>query len=336
MNNDFKETVRKATAADECFHLQDIQSLWSGYGKIMRYGLKGGDRDRVVVKHVKLPNQRHHPRGWNTNRSHQRKVKSYQVESAWYRDWSHACDDSCRVPLCLALESDDDEFLMVFEDLDASGFPVRKHSVSLDEMKVCLRWLANFHATFMGQTPSGLWPQGTYWHLETRPDELAVLDDGELKQAAEKIDEQLRTARYQTFVHGDAKLANFCFSDAHSSNSRLSEKGVHVAAVDFQYVGGGCGMKDVAYFVGSCLHEEDCERYEVVLLDDYFTALKGALESRNSTLDFDDIQQEWHALYPVAWTDFHRFVKGWSPGHWKVHSYSERIAREVIKKLKNA
>jgi hypothetical protein len=106
-----------------------------------------------------------------------------------------------------------------------------------------------------------------------------------------------------------------------------------VAAVDFQYVGGGCGMKDVAYFIGSCLYEEDCERYETELLDYYFARLREALELRDSGVDPDALEQEWRALYPVAWSDFHRFMKGWSPGHWKVHSYSERIAREVIARL---
>ena len=117
-------------------------------------------------------------------------------------------------------------------------------------------WLAHFHATFMGETPDGLWEVGSYWHLDTRPDELEALDDVHLKQAAGEIDALLRAARFQTFVHGDAKLANFCFS----------EDGTQVAAVDFQYVGGGCGMKDVAYFIGSCLYEEDCERHEAALL----------------------------------------------------------------------
>ena len=331
MTPDFQELVCHATGADACFHLEDIQSLWSGYGKIMRYGLKGGNCDSVVVKHVRLPDKAHHPRGWNTDRSHQRKVKSYQVESVWYRVWGSNCDESCRVPKCYSIESNEDEFLMVFEDLDASGFSIRKDSVTVADMEACLLWLAHFHATFMGETPTGLWEVGTYWHLDTRPDEWAVLDDVELKRAAAKIDQRLRNARYQTIVHGDAKLANFCFAD-----SNYSDKCEQVAAVDFQYVGGGCGMKDVAYFIGSCLYEDDCERFESLLLDYYFAALRDALKVRKKDIDHEVIEQEWRALYPVAWTDFHRFVKGWSPGHWKIHSYSERLARQVIAELNEA
>ena len=326
MNHSYEKVICKATGADALFLIEDIQSLWSGYGKIMRYGLQGGSSERVVVKHVKLPDKAHHPRGWNTDISHQRKIHSYHVESAWYRDWSKMCDDSCRVPHCFALQEGDEEFLMVFEDLDASGFPLRKKSVSMIEMQACLRWLANFHATFIGKEPAGLCAVGTYWHLDTRPGELAALDDAALKAAAEMIDQRLNNARYQTFVHGDAKLANFCFS----------ADGAQVAAVDFQYVGGGCGMKDVAYFIGSCLYEEDCERYETELLDYYFAQLREALEQRDSAVDLDALEQEWRALYPVAWSDFHRFMKGWSPGHWKVHSYSERIAREVVAQLSSS
>jgi len=325
INEEFEKRIRTAMSAEDVSHTEDIQSLWSGYGKIRRYALKGGMHDSVVIKHVKLPDRAHHPRGWNTDISHQRKIKSYHVESAFYRDFAGQCNDSCRVAECYALDESDDEFLMVFEDLDASGFPVRETEIGFVEMKACLEWLANFHATFMGCAPDGLWDVGTYWHLETRPDELAALDDTELKEAASQLDKSLREARYQSFVHGDAKLANFCFS----------QDGNKVAAVDFQYVGGGCGMKDVAYFIGSCLHEEDCERYEGVLLDAYFLYLHEALKARASTIDFQDLEQEWRDLYPVAWTDFHRFVKGWSPGHWKIHGYSERLAREVISDLHN-
>lgn len=290
---------------------------------IQRYGLTGCKRETVVIKHVKLPDQSGHPRGWNTDLSHQRKIRSYLVESNWYQHWASHCDTHCRIPQCLGLDYSQEDFLMVFEDLDASGFPERKTLVTMADMQLCLHWLAHFHATFMGKEPQDLWQTGTYWHLDTRPDELEALDDMPLKKAASQIDLQLRASPFQTFVHGDAKLANFCFSG----------DGRKVAAVDFQYVGGGCGMKDVVYFIGSCLYEEDCERYETELLDYYFKALHEALSQRNSTLVFSDLEQDWRALYPVAWADFHRFIKGWSPGHCKDHSYSERLTRQVIAQL---
>ncbi len=78
----------------------------------------------------------------------------------------------CRVPSCLAAEPFENEVLILLEDLDAVGFEHRRSKANLDEMHACLAWLANFHATFMDEKPEGLWPTGTYWHLETRPDEL--------------------------------------------------------------------------------------------------------------------------------------------------------------------
>jgi hypothetical protein len=297
-----------------------IQDLWSGYGKILRVRLEGGELDTVVVKHVRMPTAAHHPRVWNSDLSHGRKVRSYEIETAWYRDWSARCDESCRIPRFLAFERDGDEVLMVLEDLDASGYPERMGHVGPRQIEVCLAWLANFHATFMGEPPTGLWRTGTYWHLETRPQELEALDDPGLRSAAGKIDRRLDEAKFKTVVHGDAKLANFCFSEA----------GDRVAAVDFQYVGGGCGMKDVAYFVGSCLDERACEERGPDLLDRYFSELRAVLSARRPEVDADALEAEWRGLYPVAWTDFHRFLKGWSPGHWKINSYSERLAREVV------
>ncbi|MDH3998677.1 MAG: ecdysteroid 22-kinase family protein, partial [Desulfuromonadales bacterium] len=271
-------------------------------------------------KHVRFADGGDHPRGWNTDLSHQRKLRSYQVEQAWYQSYSQRCDEFCYVPQCLAVETLGDEVVILLEDLDASGFSQRRDSVSADELAACLHWLANFHATFMGVEPQGLWPQGTYWHLETRPDELEALDDLPLKQAAAAIDETLRQCRYQTLVHGDAKLANFCFSP----------DGKRVAAVDFQYVGGGCGMKDVAYFIGSCLSESECERQQERLLDCYFAALSEALQRSGSKVDAKALEAEWRKLFPIAWADFHRFLKGWSPDHWKLNDYSERLTRRVV------
>ena len=315
--------VVAAARARAIVGVEVVQSLWSGYGQILRCHLDGGPQSSVIVKHVRWPTNRTHPRGWITDISHERKVESYRVETAWYERHAERCPDQCRVPQRLAIETQADEVIMVLEDLDAAGFAGRRTHIGDAELEACLRWLAAFHATFMQETPEGLWPTGTYWHLATRPDELAALEDGPLKAAAATIDRRLADGRFHTFVHGDAKLANFCFQ----------ADGRRAAAVDFQYVGGGCGMKDVAYFISSCLDEDESEAMVPALLDRYFELLRIELDRCGKALDADALEAEWRSLYPLAWTDFTRFLQGWSPGHWKLHGYSARLAREVLESL---
>ncbi len=300
-----------------------VQSLWSGYGSIDRIGLEGTDVQSVIVKHVQ-PGDGGHPRGWNTDLSHQRKLKSYQVETHWYgrqKERGEPC--LVRIPECLGAKADGEDVLLVLEDLDAAGFAGRRSSVNQTEWQACVRWLATFHAEQLGVPSDGLWESGTYWHLETRPDELDELDDLPLKNAASAIDAKLKASAFQTLVHGDAKIANFCFNP----------DGSEVAAVDFQYVGGGCGMKDLAYFVGSCFQDEEAERREDEVLSFYFKELRECLHRTENDLCPDEMESDWRPLYRVAWADFHRFMKGWSPGHWKLSDYSERVTREVIESI---
>ncbi len=310
-----------ATGATKITSRTTIQSLWSGYGELVKLGLAGGLADSVVVKYIVLPSGSNHPRGWNTGRSHARKIKSYEVEMHWYRDWSSRCSDACRVARCYTATQLGDERVIVLEDLDAAGFGVRHSELDLAGVKQCLRWLAGFHSTFMGSNPGDLWQKGSYWHLETRPDEWAVMADGPLKEWAAAIDSKLNNCRYKTLVHGDAKVANFCFS---------ADAG-RAAAVDFQYVGGGCGMKDVVYLLGSCLSEAQCERWQNELLTYYFTELKQALAG--SGLGRDELEREWRSLFAIAWTDFYRFLDGWMPSHHKINEYTRRLAVEAITEL---
>ena len=315
--------VLELTQAEGLKNLGVVQSLWSGYGSIDRMGLDGTQAPSVIVKHVQ-PGNGKHPRGWNTDLSHQRKLKSYQVETHWYgRQKERGEPGLARIPECLGVKTDGDEVLLVLEDLDAVGFAGRRSSVNQIEWQSCVRWLAAFHSEHLGLASEGLWESGTYWHLETRPDELEKLDDLPLKKAASAIDAKLKASAFQTLVHGDAKLANFCFSS----------DGSEVAAVDFQYVGGGCGMKDLAYFVGSCFRDEEAERRESEVLDFYFRELEVFVEWTGIKIRSPDLEADWRPLYRVAWADFHRFMKGWSPGHWKLSDYSERVTREVIESL---
>lgn len=317
----FEKEITTLTSARAIVYSHSVQTLWSGYGEIVRYGLDGGEVPSIIVKHIRLPEGQDHPRGWNTAHSHQRKLMSYQVETCWYQHFAHLTNENCRVPNVLKVVSGSSELLILMEDLNASGYALRMRpdSVSLNDAKNCLTWLANFHARFLNVSSDGLWPIGTYWHLNTRPDEYERMENQPLKKAAEAIDRRLNEATFQTIVHGDAKLANFCFSE----NGKI-------AAVDFQYVGRGCGMKDVAYFISSCFHEREIERYESQLLNHYFNQLEGLI---NKIADFQLLKKEWMALYKYAWADFYRFLDGWSPGHWKMHGYSEKLTRQVINEL---
>ena len=315
--------IKSTTQASRTCNQEAVQTLWSGYGNINRIELVGAQFPSVIIKYVQ-PGEGDHPRGWNTDLSHERKLKSYRVETQWYdRQRNRPSPILARIPKCIGLKSEGDETLLVLEDLDASGFAGRRSSVNQIEWQSCVRWLAAFHAEHLGLASEGLWESGTYWHLETRPDELEKLDDLPLKKAASAIDAKLKASAFQTLVHGDAKLANFCFSS----------DGSEVAAVDFQYVGGGCGMKDLAYFVGSCFRDEEAERRESEVLDFYFRELEVFVEWTGIKIRSPDLEADWRPLYRVAWADFHRFMKGWSPGHWKLSDYSERVTREVIESL---
>jgi len=315
MDSNLKNFICRYTEATTITSQEIIQSLWSGYGKMLRIGLKNSDIKSVVVKEINLSPKENHPRGWNTDIGHQRKLKSYEIEKCWYENYSHL--SGSRLPKCLGVESSSVHIYILLEDLDLAGYPLRKQSLNWNEFSACLKWLAEFHASFLGKQPNNLWEKGTYWHLDTRPQELEALKDQELKSAAKHIEARLNNCTYKTIVHGDAKLANFCFS-----------KTGEVAGVDFQYVGGGCGMKDIAYFAGSCLSETKCEELEDKILETYFDHFHRALGKVH-----EELEQEWKKLYRVAWADFHRFLKGWSPDHWKINSYSEKITKEVLKSL---
>jgi aminoglycoside phosphotransferase (APT) family kinase protein len=167
-----------------------------------------------------------------------------------------------------------------------------------------------------------LWKVGSYWHLATRPDEFQALEDREMQRAAAGLDERLNRARFRTLIHGDAKLQNFCFA---------ADAGA-VAAVDFQYVGGGVGVKDVAYFLSSCLSSERLQTEAEAWLEDYLLMLARALQQRALPVDqVNALISEWRALYPVACADFYRFLLGWEAGRSFRDRYLEAVTLGVLR-----
>ena len=315
-----RDWLAECTGGGRASAVEPVQSLWSGYGQILRVHLDGGDAPTVILKQVEPPAASTHPRGWGGATSHARKLHSYEVERCFYTAWHPTPTAAHRTAACRFAGRIGTGWRFVLEDLDAAGYRHRAEAwLSPARTALCIRWLAAFHARHLGREPVGLWDAGTYWHLATRQGELAATEDRALRDAAEPLDRALRNARFRTIVHGDAKVANFCFAED------------DVAAVDFQYVGGGIGVQDLAYFLSSCMDDTRCELEADRHLDTYFARLR---EHLPSDVDADALEAEWRDLYPAAWADFHRFLAGWAPDHWKIHAYTRRMTELALARLR--
>lgn len=317
-----KAFIKQSLRANTLHSEEQIQSLWGEQGCIVRLQTDSESYPSAILKLISINQHATHPRGWNTNRSFERKARSYDVECAWYQDYARLCGSECKVPMPLGVLAEKQKRLILLEDLSID-YPKTCTQLTVEQARVCLGWLASFHARFMNNKGPGLWDQGCYWHLDTRQDEYDAMVDGTIKKAAQELDKRLRETPYQCLVHGDAKLANFCFSND------LNQ----VAAVDFQYVGRGCGIRDVVYFLGSCLSESQCAQHEKLLLDHYFMQLNHSLKTVMSSVERQTLEAQWRDLYAIAWTDFYRFLLGWMPTHQKINSYTRLLARRALSQL---
>lgn len=305
------------TGAKQIARTEAVQMLWKGYGQILRLHLQGGPRATAILKQIAPPMSD------PEDLSHQRKLRSYQVERNWYSLYSQYCGPQCRVPQFYGQGHSAEGDWLLLEDLDPAGYPVRKRHLNSCEMDAVVSWLAHFHAAFLGQVAPELWQEGSYWHLDTRPNEWQTLPEGPLKAAAATIADKLKTCHFQTLIHGDAKPANFCFSTQTAAP-------LQVAAVDFQYVGRGCGMKDLAYFLLACLSEDRALSAIPTYLDLYFETFSQALGISNQARA---IEAEWRELFAFAWADYYRFELGWLGGDPQDYPFSEKILQGLLAKL---
>lgn len=312
------EALALAQAADSSItsvsSTSHIASLWAGMGQIIRLQCQtsSGTKKSIIAKHIKCKN----PRSFGDKR----KAASYHVEAAFYSTYSAELSDKhiCCKGLHVEDESDgkngEAEITIVMTPLPHNTI----HCMSGDAAKAAVRSVARLHAHFWGQAKSDaavenglLASQGTYWYLDTRPDEYDGMPrhglSGKLKKAARSIDEALKSHPYQTVCHGDLK----------SCNMSMSDDPRYVTLVDFQYVGKACCAKDLAYlFVcGMDLDDDFEERQEGEMLQLYIDELKG---NGVGSDDFGDsplptIDGLRDAL-DLAYCDLYRWMLGW--GVW--------------------
>lgn len=280
-----------------------VATLWAGYGSIFKLMVEGGSAPiSIIVKRVELPSV-------CDSIGDQRKKDSYDVEAAFYAK-GHAEKlraAGAMVPFPLHVEKQG-------EDVTICMTEVKGSSSHRGESEAFVEWLAKAHALYWGDRATeacgqssrgGLQAQGTYWHLDTRPDEHRRMGSsgwmGRLKLAARAIDLRLKADPLQSVVHGDAKGANIVYA--------TGDDGKAIPLVyDFQYCGKGAVAKDLAYFFNV---EADASA-EDQLLRHYHSELKRLLEAQGVTPPTFEALQTSHELALCDWRRFTEIgLGGW-------------------------
>ncbi|KAL7524988.1 hypothetical protein ACHAWF_001163 [Thalassiosira exigua] len=293
--------------------VESMCRLWAGMGCVYRVTVRlPGERDggveshRFVAKKVVPPPRRSRSFG------DERKAASYRVEAGFYEEVAPTLieERGLSIPVPYHVERSDDDRVTICMSL-LSGSSGLSDDV---RVRAALEWLASLHAATWGAVADdyvrrGLaQPIGSYWHLDTRPDEHDAMPrrgwEGRLRMAARAIDERLRRDGRQCCVHGDAKDANMLFGD-----------GGDASMYDFQYFGKAPPSVDLAYFLCVAVGDTDSEyiRY-------YHQQLIRKLDNKADCPTLKDMEDS----VALALCDFQRFMSGW--GQWGSDVSSNVIA----------
>ncbi|CAI7597521.1 unnamed protein product [Penicillium bialowiezense] len=241
-------------------------------------------------------------------------------------------------------------------------FPIagEKRSI-LSRTQVCgsLDWLVRFHSNSWTLPPktldshvlpplqesirrndatktngNGLWLNGGYTYLATRRGEYASLveDDSEWSEAMCKVPTQSslsiaemaalfltpRGRSFESYIHGDVK----------SENLFTSKSGDEVAFFDFQYVGLGLGVCDLAklFTCSVPLHllVDDRGLPDKLTMRDGERQLKMLLRDGRIVYEWDTFERHWE----TALVDWCRFQASW--GFWGNTEWLQARVRSIL------
>lgn len=207
----------------------------------------------------------------------------YRREVSFYQHL--ATSIATRTPRCyFAQRNESDDFLLLLEDLSPSAVVDQFAGISLGTARAGLASLAGLHGPTHARSElhDSAWLRGV--SQELRPLYEAVvpmLFDQFIERYEGRIDDDVRTivtslkerlslfsgyeTPYPCVTHGDFRTDNLLIDACDGT--------VAVAVVDWQTVGVGSPLLDVAYFLTTSLTPEDCAHYEFELLDYYLAKM---------------------------------------------------------------
>ncbi|KAK5093337.1 hypothetical protein LTR70_004708 [Exophiala xenobiotica] len=269
-----------------CNSVQTLWAGYGHICQIKACSNNTGVSQSLMFKYVSPPSSKSNKNVRSLDEGHIRKIFSYQVEQYFYTYLAPQMPNKIAVASCLASVNTTakgaNTIGMVMNDLRDS-FPVageKRAELNETQVHAALKWLAGFHGFWWSRADevrraarvrpplehfkqhkstelgpqAGIWLKGGYTYLATRRKEydgLKMDEDSEWSSAfcepggsGETSVAELAAGflcssavrEYQTLIHGDVK----------SENLFTTIKGDAVAFFDFQYVGLGLGVCDLA------------------------------------------------------------------------------------------
>ncbi|KAJ3272540.1 hypothetical protein HDV01_005492 [Terramyces sp. JEL0728] len=280
---EFQERQLKLFPELDIKKVETVCTLWSGYGTIYRFHLP---TKTLICKHINPPR--------DNSVSHQRKLKSYQNELAFYQ-----LEKPNHPPLPEFISSPKPNCYLL-SDISVE-YPFPSGDLATKELELALSWLAKFHSYWFKKVPFS--EKGSYWHVDTRQQELQQMKNKKLQSIAQQLDEQIHSSKFKTLIHGDFKSENIQFNDS------------SCVVYDYQYAGSGLGAQDVCYLLTSSARDTNSIDK---LLAFYFSEL---------TIDgytYDQFLQD----FDLCLLDYIRFMDGW--GYWGNSRWAVVRTRELL------
>ena len=312
---------------------ESIASLWAGMGEIfeIRFYLNDNEKNIIsmICKKICLPANE-----GSISYGDMRKKKSYEVEKCFYDRFASILNkNDVTVPEGLYTKNSCSNLFICMTRLKGKSLS----NLGIKNAKRAVKWAAKLHALTWGVRADefvasmGLQSQGTYWYLDTRPNEFENIPrkgwEGRLYSAARAIDERLKADPFQSIIHGDFKAANM-----------VSDGVDNFGMCDFQYCGKGCCLKDICYMIACYCSSSNIDSegdrvhhpFEEAIFDLYYAELKanaakqGLLEvpSYDALLDAADL----------CFVDITRWMAGW--GYWG-NSFLIPRTQKILDKIDN-
>ena len=319
----------------------ELQSLWAGYGRIcaVTAAQKNGEQLQLILKLVSPPCT-------IADEGHLRKVYSYEVERYFYQHVAPTIE----LPMakCLSSTIAGDLLATLMTDL-REEFPIageKRADLTASQVYSALQWLAKFHSSPVHLEPKSLvlppleeaeanrdpnsrtvWRNGGYTYLATRRKEYAALatSTSEWSRLCQPAGRSIAEMAANVMTPRGRSCEGLVHGDVKSENLFSSQDGNSVAFFDFQYVGMGLGVCDLAKLF-TCSVPLDMLTKRVPLTLDTTSGEKRLLDVyREGFGEYaDDFSRHWE----TALVDWCRFQASW--GFWGNKEWLKARVRHIL------